>query len=111
MAVQRESDDGEDWACCQITCCHLKPALHHAGMLLRDEVYGVPLIENGLCLSEISDFQGLLPKALAAGVPVYEVSDDEIGETGPVLQQMQNNRVRFGQLFTDLAGHVRRLTA
>lgn len=45
----------------------LKPALDHAGMLLRDEVYGVPLIENGLCLSEISDFQGLLPKALAAG--------------------------------------------
>ena len=89
----------------------LKPALHHAGMLLRDEVYGVPLIENGLCLSEISDFQSLLPKALAAGVPVYEVSDDEIGETGPVLEQMQNNRVRFGQLFTDLAGHVRRLTA
>ena len=89
----------------------LKPALHHAGMLLGDEVYGVPLIRNGLCLSEISDFQGLLPKALAAGVPVYEVSDDEIGETGPVLQQMQNNRIRFGQLFTDLAGEVRRLTA
>lgn len=89
----------------------LKPALQNAGMLLGDEVYGVPLIDNGLCLSEISDFQGLLPKALTAGVPVYEVTDGEIGETGPVLQQMQNNRTRFGQLFTDLAGEIRRLTA
>ncbi len=89
----------------------LKPALHNAGMLLGDEVYGLPLIENGLCLSEISDFQGLLPKALAAGVPVYEVSDIEIGETGPVLEQMQKNRTRFDQLFTELVGQVYRLTA
>lgn len=88
----------------------LMPALRQAGMLLEDAAYGVPLINNGLCLSEISDFQGLLPKAHAAGVPVFEVTDDEIGETGPVLQQMQNNRTRFGQLFTGLAGEVRRLT-
>lgn len=88
----------------------LKPALHHAGMLLGDEVYGIPLLEHGLCLSEISDFQGILPKALAAGVPVFEVSDDEIGETGPVLEQMQNNRERFNQLFIALAAEVRRLT-
>lgn len=89
----------------------LKPALYHAGMLLRDEVYGMPLIQNGLCLSEISDFQGLLPKALAAGAPVYELTNQEIGETGPVLTQMQANRTRFDQLFSDLAGEVRRLTA
>lgn len=89
----------------------LKPALHRAGMLLRDDVYGVPLIENGLCLSEISDFQGLLPKALAAGAPVYELTDAEIGETGPVLAQMQSNRARFDTLFNNLAGEIRRLTA
>jgi len=88
----------------------LKPALHQVEMLLDDNVYGVPLIQNGLCLSEISDFQGLLPKALAAGVPVYDVTDEEIGETGPVLQQLQENRGRFGGLFTTLADEVRRLT-
>nr|WP_321465130.1 ParA family protein [uncultured Desulfobulbus sp.] len=89
----------------------LKPSLHNAGMLLRDDVYGGPLISNGLCLSEISDFQGLLPKAHAAGVPVYDLTDAEIGETGPVLHQMQENRNRFGQLFTALAGEILRLTA
>lgn len=89
----------------------LKPALHHAGMLLSDGAYGGPLIENGLCLSEISDFQGILPKALASGAPVFELTDEEIGETGPVLEQMQNNRARFRQLFNNLGDEVRRLTA
>ena len=88
----------------------LKPALQGAGMLLNDETYGFPLIENGLCLSEISDFQGILPKALASGAPVFEVTDDEIGESGPVLEQMQRNRARFDELFINLAGEVRRLT-
>ncbi|MGR9099476.1 MAG: ParA family protein [Gammaproteobacteria bacterium] len=89
----------------------LKPALYHAGMLLTDHEYGVPLIENGLCLSEIPDFQGILPKALNAGIPVFELNDDEIGETGPVLEQMQKNRNRFNLLFIDLADQIRRLTA
>jgi cellulose biosynthesis protein BcsQ len=89
----------------------LKPALHHAGMLLDDDTYGATLLGNGLCLSEISDFQGLLPKALASGVPVYEVTDEEINETGYVLEQMQQNRARFNQLFLNLADEVRRLTA
>lgn len=89
----------------------LKPALHNVGMLLGDEVYRASLIHNGLCLSEIADFQGILPKALAAGVPVYEVSDEEIGETGPVLEQMQANRARFKELFTSLANEIQRLTA
>ncbi|MCC5868060.1 MAG: ParA family protein [Gammaproteobacteria bacterium] len=88
----------------------LKPALFHAGMLLNDDLYGVPLIQEGLCLAEISDFQGILPKALNAGAPVFEVTDEEIGETGPVLEQMQKNRTRFGDLFTHLASEVRRLT-
>jgi hypothetical protein len=89
----------------------LMPALDNAGMLLSDEKYGAPLIQNGLCLSEISDFQGILPKALNAGVPVYEISDTEINETGPVLAQMKLSRDRFDELFSEMADEVQRLTA
>lgn len=89
----------------------LMPALQGSGMLLDRERYGNTLIDNGLCLAEISDFQGLLPKAIAAGVPVYDVTDDEINETGNVLEQMQSNRSRFNDLFTGLADQLRRLTA
>ena len=95
----------------QKTIDELKPALQNAGMLLPDDKYGDPLIQNGLCLSEISDFQGILPKALNAGVPVFDLTDDEIGETGPVLNQMKGNRDRFNDLFNVLADEVRRLTA
>jgi cellulose biosynthesis protein BcsQ len=89
----------------------LKPALYNAGMLLPDDKYGVPLIQNGFCLSEISDFQGVLPKALRAGVPVFELTDAEIDETGPVLAQMKDNRDRFKELFNLLSDEIRRLTA
>lgn len=88
----------------------LLPDLRQSGMAKTDEDYGQELIRNGLCLAEISDFQGVLPKALIAGVPVYELTDDEIGETGPVLSGMQRNRARFGELFDQLAAEVRRLT-
>ncbi|PSR17828.1 chromosome partitioning protein ParA [filamentous cyanobacterium CCP3] len=89
----------------------LIPALNPSGMVKSNEAYGEALLQNGLCLAEISDFQGVLPKALAAGVPVYALKDKEIGETGTVLEQMQQNRERFGQLFDQLANEVRRLTS
>ena len=88
----------------------LLPSLRQSGMSKTDEEYGQQLIQNGLCLAEISDFQGVLPKALNAGVPVYELTDVEIGETGPVLLGMQQSRTRFGQIFDQLASEVRRLT-
>lgn len=89
----------------------LIPALSPSGMVKSSEGYGEALMQNGLCLAEISDFQGVLPKALSAGVPVYALTDKEIGETGSVLEQMQQNRERFGRLFDQLANEVRRLTS
>ncbi len=89
----------------------LKPALSLCGMTLTDDIYGDALLENGLCLSEIPDFQGLLPKSLDAGIPVFALSDEEINETGPVLAQMVSNRGRFDGLFENLASEIIRLTA
>ena len=89
----------------------LKPALFRTGMALTDDIYGDEFLQNGLCLSEIPDFQGLLPKSIDAGAPVYTLTNDEIHETGPVLDGMVNNRDRFNVLFEDLAIEIRRLTA
>lgn len=86
----------------QKTISDLVPALRRLEMVKSNGGYGETLINNGLCLAEISDFQGILPKALQAGVPVYALTDTEIGETGPVLQQMQENRERFNRLFNQL---------
>ncbi|MCI5151108.1 MAG: hypothetical protein D3916_17285 [Candidatus Electrothrix sp. MAN1_4] len=79
-------------------------------MVLPDETYGYDLIQNGLCLSEIPDFQGLLPKSLDAGVPVFVLDVDEIHETGTVLEGMLANRDKFNTFFDELAGEIKRLT-
>lgn len=94
----------------QKTAGDLKLALSQCEMTLTDEIYGDAVIQNGLCLSEISDFQGLLPKSLDVGVPVFALSNEEISETGPVLTQMASNRDRFDGLFKSLASEIRRLT-
>jgi len=69
-------------------------------MTLSPEQYGNDFIDNRYCLEEISDFQGLLPKSQQAGVPVFELKDEEINETGTVLEEMKNNRQRFQDIFT-----------
>ena len=87
----------------------LKPALARSNMVLPDDVYGNSFIQDGLCISEISDFQGLLPKSLEAGVPVFALADNEIDETGTVLDGMISNRNRFDCLFNELVKTVKKL--
>lgn len=77
----------------------LMPALRKAGMTFVDSAYPPALLVSRYCLAEIPDFGGLLPKANSAGVPVFYLSDDEIAETGPVLDGMKMKRDQLrGQL-------------
>ena len=87
----------------------LKPALSRFSMILPDLVYGESFIENGLCLAEVPDFQGLLPKSLSAGAPVFALKPEEIKETGTVLEGMLIKRDQFNDFFDDLAANVKRL--
>jgi len=82
------------------------PALAKAGMLYPATVYNDAAIESSYCLAEISDFQGLLPKALDSNVPVFAIQDSEIGETGPVLANLKRNRDTFHELFQDVAQKI-----
>lgn len=77
-------------------------SLTKAGMTLESGLYPAPFVANNYCLGEIADFQGLLPKAYDAGVPVFELTDSEIHETGPVLAQMVQKRGVFFSQFSDL---------
>jgi len=77
-------------------------SISKAGMTLEPEQYTEDFIESSYCLDEIPDFQGLLPKSYQTGVPVFELLDTEIRETGPVLEQMVKNRNRFEEKFQKL---------
>lgn len=90
----------------QKTIQELLPALERQGMSLSRESYESELLEGGLCLGQIPDFQGLLPKAISVGVPVFDIEDNEIRETGPILTDMVRNRDRFLEQFRDLGDKV-----
>jgi cellulose biosynthesis protein BcsQ len=80
--------------------------LSKADMVLPTASYPKELVDANYCLGEIPDFQGLLPKAYDAGVPVFELTDAEINETGPVLAQMVEKRKLFFGQFQSIAATV-----
>lgn len=77
-------------------------ALQAGGMTLQQGDYGT-LPVAGYCLAQIPDFQGLLPKSNDIGVPVFELVDAEIRETGPVLAGLQEKRALFENQFRDIS--------
>jgi len=93
----------------EITKNQLFPALYNASMVLPSKKYESANIknENGFCMQEISDFQSLLPKSYKAGVPVFELTDEELDATGPVLDQLKDKQKAFNGLFRDLAEQVK----
>jgi hypothetical protein len=76
--------------------------LSKAGMTLSEADYG-SIKKDQYCLGEIPDFQGLLPKSHSVGVPVFEIRDDEMRETGPILDGLVEKRNMFGQQFADIS--------
>jgi chromosome partitioning protein len=78
-------------------------ALSKFGMTLTPEQYSQEIINLRYCLAEVADFHGLLPKAHEAGVPVFDLTDQDIGEVGVVLQGMQTKRDAFATQFDDMA--------
>jgi cellulose biosynthesis protein BcsQ len=74
-----------------------------ANMIFDSEIYQAASIPENFCLSEIPDFQGLLPKAHDAGVPVFAIRDDEIHESGKVETDMKAKRDRFYEDFESIA--------
>ncbi len=91
-----------------ITQKDLYQSLNNASMVLPLERYEEANIrqENGFCLQEISDFQSLLPRSYEAGVPVFDLTDDELNATGPVLKQLQEKRNIFYTLFEAFVGQI-----
>lgn len=81
-------------------------AMSKSGMVYTAEQYGADFIAAQYCMAEIPDFQGLLPKSHQIGVPVFEITDTEIGETGPVLDAMREKRDMFGGQFSEMAEKI-----
>jgi chromosome partitioning protein len=79
-------------------------SMSKASLDLRKNEYPQSVVDKQYCLDEIPDFQSLLPKAYDAGVPVFELTDAEIG--GPILQQMITKRDMFFGQFSALSSNL-----
>lgn len=92
----------------EITKNELYSSLSNSSMVLPLEKYEEANIKrkNGFCLQEISDFQSLLPRSYEAGVPVFDLTDEELKASGNVLKQLQEKRSAFNHLFDDFANQI-----
>ena len=78
-------------------------------MMLPPESYiAQGVIEH--CLIKIPDFNTLVAKSQSYQTPVFELNEEQIGSTGPVLSRTMESRDRFRDLFSGLADKVMALT-
>jgi len=82
----------------------LVPALSEVGMTLDH----YPM--EGYCLVSIPEFHTLNAQYHEHGVPVFALTDAQLGRVGTVLAQYQETREKFRKLFSDFADLVIKLT-
>ena len=88
----------------------LAPELAQLDMMLPLEAYKEQNIGDGFCLATIPDFNTLIAKSQDAQTPVFELSPDQIGQTGVVLERTLKSRDNFNDIFSELANKVIGLT-
>ncbi|MCE9936826.1 hypothetical protein LZ632_25310, partial [Aeromonas salmonicida] len=62
-------------------------------------------------IMQLSDFNGLIAKSQEHKTPVFALSDEQIGQTGIVLDRTKGSMEKFRQTFSDGADRVIELTA
>lgn len=82
------------------------PEMAKHQMLFSTEAYEDAGIPDDFCLLELKDFQGLLPKAHDARVPVFALTSLQMGYTGQPLTDMEKNRDAFFYDFEKLANQI-----
>jgi cellulose biosynthesis protein BcsQ len=88
----------------------LVPQFSATQMMLPSELYIEQEIINH-CLITIPDFNTLVAKSQSYQTPVFELNEEQIDLTGPVLAQTIESRDRFRNYFSGLADKVMALTA
>ena len=87
----------------------LFPALHETEMTLPAGVYHTAGMDD-YCLATIPDFNSLIAKSQETQTPIYDLTDEQIGQTGTVLEQTKASQDRFRKTFSDLADKAIHLT-
>ena len=87
----------------------LVPALRNIEMVLTDEQY----LSAGLdqyCLETIPDFSSLIARSQEAQTPIYDLTDEQLQQSGTVLMQTKKSQEKFRRVFSKIAKEVVTLT-
>ncbi len=83
------------------------PSIEESGMLLPKDRYDF----EHYCLALIPSFDTLHAAYQSNGIPVYALTDEQLGQTGFALEQSQKMRQKFHTIFSDFAEKVIALTS
>ncbi|MBD3882185.1 AAA family ATPase [Phormidium tenue FACHB-886] len=84
----------------------LVPALDQCRMLLPNEAYSNIGISLGEPLLQMSDFNGLIALSQKHKVPIFDLSDAQLEQTGIVLERTKRSMERFHSLYSEGADRV-----
>src|SRR5262249_24517865 len=87
----------------------LVPMLRREGMMLDEDRYR-DLGVRDYCLASVSDFNSLIAKSQEHQVPVYNLTDKQIGLTGVVLERTLKSKNMFETSFSRLGDMIVELT-
>lgn len=89
----------------------LVPVLHQTNMMLPDQAYREQDIGSSFTLAKISNFNSLIALSQEHRTPVYDLTPEQLRQTGIVLQANQRKQEEFRQTFSDLADKIIGLTS
>lgn len=87
------------------------PTLNSEGMLLPLDCYSSQGIDETFCLTKISNFNSLIALSQEHRTPIYELSAQQLRQTGRVLETNQDKQKQFCETFEDLADKIIGLTS
>ena len=79
--------------------------------MLDDRKYRELRIGEDYCLASVSDFNSLIAKSQEHQVPVYNLTDEQIGLGGVVLERTLKSKNMFETNFSKLGDMVVELTS
>lgn len=89
----------------------LVPVLARNNMMLPEPTYAEQGIGSSYCLTKISNFNSLIALSQEHGTPIYDLTSQQLRQTGKVLINNQAKQEEFRQTFEDLADKVIGLTS
>lgn len=89
----------------------LVPILRHNNMMLPVTVYTEQGINGSLTLTKISNFNSLIALSQEHRTPVYDLTPEQLRQTGIVLERNQKKQDEFRKTFSDLADKIIALTS